>query len=83
MTTQLKLINVKVKVSVMHKYYKSNIRIKLNGHNKAHNVKTHNVKYIYNERKIVNHNLKTHKYYANKTPKIVCLNKLFVFIFFY
>ena len=38
---------------------------------------------IYNERKIVNHNLKTHKYYANKTPKIVCLNKLFVFIFFY
>ena len=32
--------------------------------------------------KIVNHNGKTHKNYANKTPKIVQLNRFFVFISF-
>ena len=38
-------------------------------------------KEIFNERKIVNHNSKKYKNDANKTPKIIYLNKLFVFIF--
>ena len=37
---------------------------------------------IYNKRKVVNHNVKTHKNYANKILKIVCLNIFFVFISF-
>ena len=31
---------------------------------------------------MVNHNGKTHKNDANKTPKIIHLNRLFVFIYF-
>ena len=61
---------MKIKVSIVYKFYKNNIRIKWNWHNKT------TLKNRFNEWKIVNHNGKTHKNDVNKTPKIVHLNKL-------
>ena len=65
-----------MKISIMYKFDKSNIRIKWNRCNKAA------IEIYLMKEKIVNHNGKKHKNDANKTQKNVHLNIIFVFISF-